>query len=597
MADQRKEILKDAAAHAIDIVAWYEDDAISGDSAKNRPGFQRMIRDAQDPAREWTLIVCYDNSRFGRMTVNEKGYYRYILDQAGVKLRYVTGAQPDGLYGDTIQTIQDSESRQFLLDLSVRTMRGEVSLAEEGWWVSGLPPYGFDLMYLSPDHRPILLVRYRDDGRKELRDPASGTLIRVTERKERIVKGKGNRTKLVLGLPERVAVVRRIFRLALTMGTRSIANLLNEEGVPPPRDPQWSSLYPGRWTHSTIGNILRNPAYAGMVAWNRTTIGKFHKYAKKSIVPKDRQAGPARSRNAREDWIVRENAHEPLVSRDLFDQIQKIMARRREEICDRWLRSGRAKMSPYLLPRLMKCTHCGRHFQGFTKDGAFYVCAGYVESGRKVCRRALFEKEALEGAVLNILKSRVTQLLGRQGQDLVIRLVGEQLGDSFEVEKEAIKRMERRKAEIESSIDRMLTLLSPENRELANEKIGWLKKELADVQAKLHELRARHVAAWSQKKVATLVHDHLGRFDEVMKHGRLEDRKTFIRTFIERIDLDPTHGRGIVFVRPLPRCTSFEDSHGPRTLLQKINAALLEYPFTTPPAPPKRMGRPRKSSP
>ena len=47
LGDQRKEVTAFAERHGYRIVGEYIDDAISGTSAKGRPGFQRMIEDAK----------------------------------------------------------------------------------------------------------------------------------------------------------------------------------------------------------------------------------------------------------------------------------------------------------------------------------------------------------------------------------------------------------------------------------------------------------------------------------------------------------------------------------------------------------------------
>ena len=50
------------------MVGGYEDIAISGGSAENRPGFQRMIADAISPEHPFDMIIVYDISRFTSTT-------------------------------------------------------------------------------------------------------------------------------------------------------------------------------------------------------------------------------------------------------------------------------------------------------------------------------------------------------------------------------------------------------------------------------------------------------------------------------------------------------------------------------------------------
>jgi hypothetical protein len=44
-----------------------------------------------------------------------------------------------------------------------------------------------------------------------------------------------------------------------------------------PRNSQWSQIYRGKWTDTTIRAILVNPLYIGDMVWNRRTDGRFHR--------------------------------------------------------------------------------------------------------------------------------------------------------------------------------------------------------------------------------------------------------------------------------------------------------------------------------
>lgn len=58
-------------------------------------------------------------------------------------------------------------------------------------------------------------------------------------------------------------------------GYRSLADTLNQEGIPTPRGPKWSHIYTGLWTDWTMRSILVNPIYAGDMIWNRRTDHSF----------------------------------------------------------------------------------------------------------------------------------------------------------------------------------------------------------------------------------------------------------------------------------------------------------------------------------
>ena len=84
IADQRAEIARYAGEHGYRLVGEYTDDAISGTSAEQRPGFQKMIADA--PAGGFKAVIVWNSDRFSRGDVTETEHYRYLLRKAGVTL-------------------------------------------------------------------------------------------------------------------------------------------------------------------------------------------------------------------------------------------------------------------------------------------------------------------------------------------------------------------------------------------------------------------------------------------------------------------------------------------------------------------------------
>ena len=115
--------------------------------------------------------------------------------------------------------------------------------------------------------------------------------------------------------PEAAAVVRRIFEMrAEGIGRQTIANILNDEGVMIPLDYRYKKI--GKeppvysrhlWQAQTIRRILVNPIYLGTLAqMKETTVSyKNHKTIYKN----------------RADWVVIENNHEPIISRELWDKV------------------------------------------------------------------------------------------------------------------------------------------------------------------------------------------------------------------------------------------------------------------------------------
>jgi site-specific DNA recombinase len=134
----------------------------------------------------------------------------------------------------------------------------------------------------------------------------------------------------------------------------SIAMRLRKEEVPTPSGK-------GPWGTSTVHKILINPAYCGKTyAFTITRVdgGKHHK-------PNPKQRNTHRLYKPADQWIEIPNVTPPIVSEELFSQVQARLDRNK-------IMAGRNKKRQYLLSGYVFCQRCGRRYG-----------AGAVPSGHK----------------------------------------------------------------------------------------------------------------------------------------------------------------------------------------------------------------------
>ncbi len=123
-------------------------------------------------------------------------------------------------------------------------------------------------------------------------------------------------------------------------GRLKICKYLNSRGVKTSRGGD-------NWTTNSIMNILTNPVYLGVNMYNVTvTVRDSTGKAKRMVRPQDQ-------------WIVRENTHAALISRDKFDRIQQIVQDRKEKENKEW-----SCTKKYLLSGLLYCSSCGTKLFG-----------------------------------------------------------------------------------------------------------------------------------------------------------------------------------------------------------------------------------------
>lgn len=133
LADQRTAIERYAAQNGYTIVRWYEDDGISGDATEKRAGFLAMHKAACN-GRDFKIILCWDQDRFGRFNSMEAGFYVHPLMRAGVQLVTVNEGPIawDDFTGRVMYSLKQEGKHQFLRDLSRNVTRGQISNAQEG---------------------------------------------------------------------------------------------------------------------------------------------------------------------------------------------------------------------------------------------------------------------------------------------------------------------------------------------------------------------------------------------------------------------------------------------------------------------------------
>lgn len=206
-----------AARNGYEVVAVFEDRAITGASLKLRPGIQALLRAARTNMFEF--VIAESLSRITR-DQEDAPAIRKRLTFAGVQL--VTPS--DGVVTPLMHGLRSIIDSQFLDDLKGAIRRGMKGVVRDGRHPGGLT-YGY-----------------------------------------RAVPGRPGEPEVVFAQAE---IVRRIFRDYIAGKTaRAIAAQLNAEHIPPPRGSYWRGSTIGGHAKRGTG-ILQNQLYCGQITWNR----------------------------------------------------------------------------------------------------------------------------------------------------------------------------------------------------------------------------------------------------------------------------------------------------------------------------------------
>lgn len=557
IGDQKKALSAYAAENGLRLSKFYVDDAISGTSVLHRRAFQQLITDAQSKSRNFSTIVVYDLKRFGRVDNDEAGYYRHILRTHGVEVRYVSENFTGDTTDDLLRPVKQWQARQESKDLSKVTIRGLLSKAQTGTWMGGVPPYGYDLRYESAEGQFLLTLRFMPDGSKQILD-GQGQLVRTLRRGESLTISKRDYATLVPSAPERVRLIQRIFQMYVDQGKgfKAIAHALNQEGQPTPRNPQWSSIYSGRWTDTTIRAILVNPLYIGDMVWNRRTDGRFHRIRDGHAVDREAIYGARLVPNEEADWITVPNTHEAIISRRLFCQArQKRLAHLCRQRNPNHGKTWNGKRSQFILSGLMQCELCGSRYQGVTRTNGrkrkdatvqkhrYYGCGGYITKGTAVCTKLhAIGQKLIESAVIEAVLAFYQKYQGKTGQRRLAAAVKDQIGSEAKEMVAAQKRTRREHRKITRIINNLLDNLTAVNRDFVDQRLKELKGRLRELDGRLNEFDHLILSQVQIRELVAEARDFLRRLESTLKNGEPHERLLVLRQCIERIHVNKPDG-------------------------------------------------------
>ncbi len=304
IANQKKLLARYAKDHGLGNTKFYVDDGYTGTNF-NRPGFQQMLED-MDMGYISTVIV-KDSSRFGRNYLEVGKYTDYYFPEHNIRFIAVNDCE-DRLCEngeDELGAFRNVMNEMYAKDIS-RKVRSSQRLRGMAGEPLSPPPYGY-------------------------------------------VKSPENKKKWVID-PEAAEIVRKIFRLCLEgKGNEVIARQLQDEKVLVPQA-YWQSKglgrggkktqpNPYRWCKTTIGKILTQQEYCGDVINFKTYSKSFR--------------NKTRVENPQENWAVFRDVHEPIIDRETFEEVQKIVNKVRQ----RRLKDPEEEKS--LFTNLLYCADCG----------------------------------------------------------------------------------------------------------------------------------------------------------------------------------------------------------------------------------------------
>ena len=325
---------------------YYVDDGYTGTNF-NRPGFQKLLDDIENGYI--SVIIVKDMSRLGRDYLQVGYYTDTYFPEHNIRFIAVNDCVDSADGENELAPFRNVMNEMYARDIS-RKVRSSHRLRGNAGEPLAQPPYGY-------------------------------------------MKSPENKKKWIID-PDAAPVVKEIFQMALEgNGNETIAGILQERQIlipmaywhskGLPRGGKRSQPNPCKWSKSTVAKILSQQEYCGDII-------NFKTYSK-SFKQK------ARLPNAEENWVIFKGVHEPIIDRDVFEQVQKRIRNTKRRAPK--LEHGEKN----LFADMLYCADCGSKlwFHVNTINHIrFFSCSNYKSDYRGTCpTRHYVRADSLETVV------------------------------------------------------------------------------------------------------------------------------------------------------------------------------------------------------
>ena len=490
---QKDEIMRYVQYRNMLVCGEYTDEGKSGKNIQGRPGFQQMMDDVVDRKDSVTFIICFKLSRFGRNTADILNSLK-LMKRYGVHLICIKENIDSSLdSGKMMISILGAMAEIERDNIAVQTMAGRREKARQGGWNGAKPPYGYTLQ----------------DG------------------------------KMVIEL-EAAEHIRIIFDKYVNsnMGLTGVAKWMNEHGYKKAFTTYHSKSV---FTEPFLERVISNHTYCGMIA-----------YGKRRTVLKD---GSEDEYHVIEtsDYPVYEGQQEAIVSEELWNAAQRKRQANggRKETID--------KNHQYIYSALVKCPICGKSLYGVPmrgrkkKDGTYYptyyayACRSNEHINGIKCGFGQISCSKIDAKMRSIISEIVNS---ENFGDLMDELVGEQIDTAeIEMELDTATKAQRQALGLQRKLESELDQIDVTDKHY-DRKYESLSRRLDDAfeaqeeaERKIADCEARIESVKRSSLSKESIYESLKLFDKLYDKMSDYEKKTFVNTFIESIEIYPNKDR------------------------------------------------------
>lgn len=307
LADQQAAVYALAGKLGRSVGHVFEDAGYSGATMDQRPAMQSLVEScvaAPRTKKHPGYVVVLNDSRWGRFPDSEEStYWRVHLAKRGWIVRFAEGDDvQDKTLRPVLRAMSQTQATLYRDALKANVLRGTRGTAEQGYW-QAQAPVGYQRKVVFPAGRERIVPND-------------------------VPKAKDEKVILVPH-PTEAAIVRELYARYIR-GTESLRSLVD-----------WvvTADRSRKWSKAAVRRVLTNPVYMGDIVWGRLS--------------NDRDELGHRVVRSDVELYGKANAHEALVSRDVFAAAQARMAINK--------RATKGVRSDWILSGIVRC-RCGKSF-------------------------------------------------------------------------------------------------------------------------------------------------------------------------------------------------------------------------------------------
>lgn len=243
------------------------------------------------------------------------------------------------------------------------------------------------------------------------------------------------------------------------------------------------------FTVTSVQRLIKNQAYVGRIIYGKSE-GSGHK---------NKKTKPLRYKDESEWLVVVDDAHPPIISKEVFQEADIIMNKRQRV-------PVKSRQSVYTLSGLVRCSQCNSMIRFAEKE---LVSSGRTLYVRK-CQKAnpFGERCTTEGINSLVLLHSINQNL-KEYRDSLLKLQNNGLNDSVGRLKREIRATEGKIKHLEEGSERILSLFIEgmidkqdmnDRTESQNERIQEARRKLRNLEVQLSK-EANETVDWKIKRI------------------------------------------------------------------------------------------------